>query len=381
MADEDQGRTVSPEVAEEFTQEVKMKKEMTEGQAGIVLKFVILEVILVCSIILFMAYSQFDTMLDDFQGFFWDSLPLILMIALIISLTKLIIDMARPPFERAAGLYMKTHADVRMVWRVITYVIWLIVLIIISVVAWGGKSIQALLGIGVIIAALIWVLQKPISNLAAWFQIIFRRPFKIGDRIEIGGVRGYVVEITTMHTVLREFGGWMKGDTFSGRLLMVPNNAIFENNVFNYDRYAPFIYDEIDISITYESDRPAAEKMLRDAAEEVVGKEMEKNFPMLSAMLEIRDLKSQMDEDPKVYVDFAPSCIKMSVVYFCRSSERRKIKSAITRRIHDKITVSDRVNIAYPHVEVVPYGGARTGERSFTPAELDATLKGKKGKR
>jgi len=320
---------------------------------------IFVEVVAAIAIGVVLFYMNVISIFTDIQDLFKNILPSLLMVILILIATKLILDIVRRPFEHAASLYMKSHADIKMAWSIISYTVWFLLLFIFLFYLFS-EFLVALLGLALIIGAVIYVLGRPITNFAGWFAIVARRPFKIGDRIAIkgasGAVNGYVVEITLMNIVLREFKGWMKGDTFTGRLLYVPNNAIFESNFYNYDKYAPFIYDEVTVSITYESDHELAERLIQKAAFEVVGAEMKRHFPKFTKILEIKDLTSQMTHKPRTMLDFRPSSVDVSVVYFCRTNLRRKVKSDITRKILGKFRQTDRVHIAYPHVEVVGVG-------------------------
>src|SRR5437667_8536648 len=95
--------------------------------------------------------------------------------------------------------------------------------------------------------------------------------YKLGDRIEMNQTRGYVVEITPMNTTLREFGGLLYGDSFTGRYVTIPNSQILKGNVFSYKKGTPFVCDQLIVSVAYERDHKLAEKLMLEADEDVVG--------------------------------------------------------------------------------------------------------------
>ena len=86
--------------------------------------------------------------------------------------------------EVAAAPRVGSYAYVRTAWNTISYAIWAIVFLLIFFYFMGGID-SAILSIGLIGAALTFVLQKPLLNLLGWFFITYNRMYKIGDRIKI----------------------------------------------------------------------------------------------------------------------------------------------------------------------------------------------------
>ena len=255
-------------------------------------------------------------------------------------------------FERVTAPRFESHAHARSVWRIIAYVVWFFVLLTLAL-AFVGNAAFAALGLGLFGAALAFVLQKPLLNLVGWVAITYQRLYRIGDRIAVGEARGYVVDIRIMHTELREFGGWMQGDTFSGRILSIPNGLVFDLAVYNYTKDVPFVWDEVGNLVTYESDIDVAKRYMLEAATEVVGSFMETGYRRYLSRLELRDIEGLLLRRPEVRMEFKDSGVQMYVIYFCAAEQRRRAKSEITERIWRKFGADPTVGIAYPHVEVV----------------------------
>jgi small-conductance mechanosensitive channel len=131
---------------------------------------------------------------------------------------------------------------------------------------------------GLLTVALGWALQKPISGVVAWLIIVTRRPFFIGDRIIISGIKGDISNITLTHILLDEIGGTIIGEEKSRRTIMVPNSIIFEQEVINYTHTDNYILDEITTAITYESDLKKAESIILNSVEKIMKPKWEK-FP------------------------------------------------------------------------------------------------------
>jgi len=255
-------------------------------------------------------------------------------------------------FEKVTTPRVASHAQVRSMWRVISTAIWILVLLVLLLTLIGEVS-SLILYVGLIGAALTFVLQKPLLNVAAWGMVTYRRIYRIGDRIAIGSVKGYVLDITPMYTELREFGEWMRGDTFTGRIVTVPNSVIFDQPVFNYTRDFPFIWDEVVNLVTYESDIEVAKKYMLESAREVVGEVMEKNYDLYRRKLEIRDLDQLLLKGPELRMELSDSGVNVFVLYFCPVEVRRKVKSDITERVWKRFMADPSVGIAYPHMHLV----------------------------
>lgn len=101
-----------------------------------------------------------------------------------------------------------------------------------------------------------FALQTPISSFIGWLYIIYRTPYRVGERIELNGFKGDVVEINYLDTTLLEFSGnYLSNDRLSGRVIRFPNSMVLKSEVLNYSGpQAPFIWNETAIQIGYSSD-------------------------------------------------------------------------------------------------------------------------------
>ncbi|MFQ5838376.1 MAG: mechanosensitive ion channel family protein [Thermoplasmata archaeon] len=331
--------------------------------------FLIVSFTVVVAMIVSMGLFEFPTPLP--------ALPLgeytrYITILLIILATKLIMELLKPLFRRLLARKMPHEADIYALFQLVSYIIWSGVIVALLFVVLGGQVVDVL-SLVIPLAALFIVLQKPLLNLFGWGVLVARRLYKLGDRIEINGVRGYVTHITLMTTLVREFGSWMAGDTFTGRYVAIPNSYVLDQNVYNYTRDTEFIWDEITIAVTYESDHIVAEKYIRDAAEEVVGDLMRNNRNVVRSKYEFADLATYMVEEPTITWAFSQSALDMHLVYFCPSYRRRYYKSEIIKKILESFAADPRVAIAYPHIEVVPY---KTADMEVETRDVMSQMKG-----
>lgn len=251
-----------------------------------------------------------------------------------------------------------SHAQARSVWRLVSYVVLGMVLLALGIGLLGDVTSTAL-SLGLVGAALAFVLQKPLLNLVGWVLVTYRQLYRIGDRIEVGDVRGYVTDVGLMYTELQEFGKWMHGDTFTGRIVTIPNGIVVEGPTFNYTRDFPFVWDEVEVMVTYESDIAVAKTHMISAAMEVVGGIMFENYQQYRDHLAIQDLEGSLLRTPEIRMEFSDSGVRLYVLYFCPAERRRKIRGQLVEKVWHRFSTDTRVAIAYPHVEFVPYGASR----------------------
>lgn len=327
---------------------MKNKDYEEEHRSGIV-AVVVLVIVFCVALMLELEYRfvEIESIPEDTQ-----QLQEILFTVVIVGLTWLVLLFIGRTFEQITEPKVGSHAQARSMWKLISYAVWTLILSILFLGLIGSVSSLAIY-IGLIGAALTFVLQKPLLNIGAWALISYRRIYRIGDRISIGGTKGYVLDITTMYTELREFGEWMRGDTFTGRIITVPNGIIFDQPVFNYTRDFPFVWDEVGNLVTYESDIEVAKDYMLTSAREVVGDLMKNNYEVYRRKLEIRDLEHLLLKEPELRMELADSGVNIYVLYFCPVETRRKIKGEITEKIWSRFMADPKVGIAYPHMHLV----------------------------
>ncbi|MBU4446156.1 mechanosensitive ion channel family protein, partial [bacterium] len=154
----------------------------------------------------------------------------------------------------------------RYVWRkTLTYVTVLIGFIMIGSVWFRGfKELGTYLGL--LSAGLAIALKDPLTNIAGWIFIIFRQSFSVGDRIQIGEQSGDVIDIRMFQFLLLEIGNWVDADQSTGRVIYIPNARVFTHPLANYSKGFQYIWDEINVLVTFESDWKKAKEMMLNIA-------------------------------------------------------------------------------------------------------------------
>ncbi|MEX0885494.1 MAG: mechanosensitive ion channel family protein [Phycisphaeraceae bacterium] len=132
---------------------------------------------------------------------------------------------------------------------------------------WVEALVQLTVVLGVAAAGLTIAMKEPLLNLAGWIHILIYRPFDVGDRIEVNGVTGDVIDIRPFQTYLLECGRWVEVDQSTGRRMLIPNMLVFTHPLANYTRGFEFIWDEVNVRVTFESDWRLAKRLLQDVGQ------------------------------------------------------------------------------------------------------------------
>jgi small-conductance mechanosensitive channel len=124
---------------------------------------------------------------------------------------------------------------------------------------------------GIIGAGVAFALQEVITSIAGFVAVSFGHFYKTGDRIQLAGIRGDVIDIGVLRTTLMECGDWVQGDLYNGRIVRIANSFVFKEPVFNYSADFPFLWDEITVPIRFESDQKLTREILQRVVNEVGG--------------------------------------------------------------------------------------------------------------
>lgn len=129
---------------------------------------------------------------------------------------------------------------------------------------WTSQLAGAGSFIGILSAGIAIALTDVLKNIAGWVLIVFRRPFKVGDRIEIGSDAGDVIDIGVFRFSLQEIRNWVDADQTTGRILHIPNGMVFVEPLANFTEAFPYIWEEIPVTVTFESDWEQARGMVQN---------------------------------------------------------------------------------------------------------------------
>jgi len=209
----------------------------------------------------------------------------------------------------------------------------------------GFESLATYLGL--LSAGLAIVLRDLVSDLAGWLFIIGRRPFSVGDRIQIGNFAGDVIDIRAFQFTLMEIGNWVDADQSTGRVIHIPNGMILREVLANYSKGFYYIWNEIPVLITFESDWQKAKQLLQKIAEqdsERLSKAAEKRVKEASRKYMI--LYSKLT--PIVYTSVKESGVLLTIRYLCEPQSRRGSEQKIWEDILKEFALQKDIQLAYP---------------------------------
>ncbi len=192
----------------------------------------------------------------------------------------------------------------------------------------GGLTVA----LGVAGAGIAFALQEVIASVAGWLAIFFGGFFKTGDRVQLGGTVGDVIDIGVLRTTLMECGQWVKGDLYTGRVVRVANSFVFKEPVFNYSGEFPFLWDEIVVPVKYGSDLKRARAILEHVAEEQLGdyaRGASQAWSRLVQRFAIEDARVE----PMVTLVANDNWVEFTLRYVVEYKRRRLTKDALFTRI------------------------------------------------
>jgi small-conductance mechanosensitive channel len=185
-----------------------------------------------------------------------------------------------------------------------------------------------------------------IASVAGWMAVSFGGFYKVGDRVELGGIKGDVIDIGILRTTIMQIGEWVSSDQYNGRIVRVANSFVFKEPVFNYSAEFPFLWDEIMLPIKYGSDYRLARELIERVADEIVGSYV---HPAEQAWMPVtrRYLIEAASVHPTTFMIANQNWIEFTLRYVVDFKVRRLAKDRLFTRILEEIDKSaDKVGIA-----------------------------------
>jgi len=208
--------------------------------------------------------------------------------------------------------------------------------IILIIVVFSDKLGGFTVALGVAGAGIAFALQEVIASFAGWLAIMFGGFYKTGDRVQLGGIKGDVIDIGMLRTTLMETGQWVDGDLYNGRIVRIANSFVFKEPVFNYSADFPFLWDEIKIPIQYGSDYQAVREILGRAAYDLVGDYItiaQETWQQMVNKYMIEDASTE----PMVTLIANDNWVEFTLRYTVDLKKRRTIKNNLYLRILEDV--------------------------------------------
>ena len=256
----------------------------------------------------------------------------------LIALRRMIVFLVNRRIEQPDSRYIAI--------KTVNYLIGLTALLVLLRIWLGGISGLAA-SLGIISAGLAIALHQPLTNLAGWVFLTVRRPFSVGDRIQIGSHAGDVIDQRLFAFSLVEIGNWVAADQSTGRILHIPNGRVFQETVANYTQGFNFIWNEIPVTVTFESDWVKAKQLLSEIAERHAALTSE------DAAREVRKAASTFliryeHLTPIVWTSVVDIGVTLTIRYLTNPRRRRSSEHAIWEDVLVAFGQLSDVDFAYP---------------------------------
>ncbi|MBD0283705.1 MAG: mechanosensitive ion channel family protein [Thermoleophilaceae bacterium] len=228
--------------------------------------------------------------------------------------------------------------------KIVTYALALIAVVAL-VALWAplGGRLSVILGFAA--AGVAFAMQEVIGALFGWVNILAGRIYTVGDRVELAGVRGDVMDITPLRTKIMEVGGggdgaprssWITARQSTGRVVALSNRKTFTDPVFNYSAHFEWIWDELKLSVPYDAEWRAAERIV---LEEISAHEpaLRRRGERALADLADRYIVSRAELAPRTYVRMDDHAIEITGRFVTGVRTARAAKDAISRRVLERL--------------------------------------------
>lgn len=213
-----------------------------------------------------------------------------------------------------------------------------VVLLVALAVVWRPFAGRVGVVLGFATAGLAFAMQEVIGAVAGWVSILTGRQFRVGDRIQMGGVRGDVIDLSPLRTKILEIGAgteedWVRGRQYTGRVVSVSNKAIFSEPVFNSSAAFEYLWEELTVPVPYDADRQRAEQILHEEAERASS-----SMEARRAMEEVRRRYpvGRAEVEPRVFVRATDNWVELSARFVVPVRAARAVKDEMTRRVLDR---------------------------------------------
>lgn len=227
------------------------------------------------------------------------------------------------------------------------------IVIVVIAAELGGRLSGFTVALGAASAGIAFALQEVIASFAGWLAIALGGFYKVGDRVQLGGITGDVIDIGFVRTTLMEVGSWVKSDLYNGRIVKIANSFVFKEPVFNYSADFPFLWDEIKLPVRYGSDWKAAKAMLAAVGEEVCADYARRSKDAWQGAVAKYRLEAAPVE-PMVTLAATDNWLELTLRYIVDYRQRRAVKDQLFTRVLEEVDRSEgRVRLASTTLEIV----------------------------
>ena len=228
-----------------------------------------------------------------------------------------------------------------------------LLIILLTISYFSGNIRDFALAIGLLTAGITITLQELILSLAGSIYIFIVGVYKPGDRIEINGIKGDVIDIDSIYTTMMEIGQWVSSDNYSGRIVKISNAFVFKGPVYNYSSDFPFVWDEFNLPIRYGSDMELAKEIVVRVAREELSEYVARSVDEWKKVVNKYYIENAV-VDPTLAITLTDNWTQFNLRYIVDYKLRRFTKNILHERIGKEIEKTNgKVVLASATFEIV----------------------------
>ena len=207
-------------------------------------------------------------------------------------------------------------------WKKTSYYIAYSITIITIAYQWTQSFYLLTTFLGLIAAALVITWKEPFLSLAGWIFILWRKPFAVGDRIQIGKHKGDVIDTSIFRFIMIEVGAWVEADQSTGGIIHVPNLKVFADPIINYSQGFHYVWNELVLHLDLNDDWEKAKEVLETVIATKLPNLEEKVKKAINEANE-HYLLVYKNIDPIIYTKVTEKSLNLTLRYLCEPRQRR----------------------------------------------------------
>jgi small-conductance mechanosensitive channel len=211
---------------------------------------------------------------------------------------------------------------------------------------------------GLITAGIAVALQNVILAVAGYFFLIGRYGVKVGDRVQISGVTGDVIDIGLVRLHLMEMGGSGNYIQPTGRVVVFSNSIVFQPTASFYKQIpgTNFVWHEVSLTLAPQSDTAVAESRLLGAVEKIFAgykDRIEQEHRHMQTLLNVRGASPK----PTSRLRLTQTGLEVIIRYPVELDNAAEIDDRITRELLAALEREPRLRLVgsgTPNIQPVP---------------------------
>jgi small-conductance mechanosensitive channel len=222
--------------------------------------------------------------------------------------------------------------------RIVT---WLLVLLILGLTFITHLSSFATFA-GLLTAGLAVAMQSVLVSVVGYFILIGKYGLRVGDRVQVGGVTGELIDIGLIRMHLLELSSQEPlGPT--GRVVAFANSIVFQSSggLFRQIPGVNFTWHELSLSLPSGSDYPALKDRLLTSVTEIVEEYRGEILRQAETIKQTTSLPAPADVTPQVQLQFSPAGVQAKVRYPVPLNRTGEVDERVSQTLHQLVQPSE----------------------------------------